>query len=100
MRLIDAERLDVFSANCPDGRDIQSFMDGVIAVLSEMDKLPVINFVFCKDCKYFKELPDGNEGVCWRKNKRDYYGIHGVVNGKWYCVDGKRREGQEDDETD
>lgn len=92
MRLIDAERLDVFAAKCPDGRDVYSFMDGVTAVLEEVDKLPVIDLVLCKYCKYFKELPDGNDGVCWRDNKRDYCGIHGVVSGEWFCADGKGRE--------
>lgn len=89
MRLIDAERLDVFSANCPNGRDIQSFMDGVIAVLNEMDKFPTINLVFCKDCKHGKPGDCGYGVDCdcddvWHKDD-------------WFCADGKRREENEAD---
>ena len=84
MRLIDAERLDVFAAKCPDGRDVYSFMDGVTAVLDEMDKLPVINLVFCKDCKH------GKPGDCG-------YGVDCDCDGvwhedDWFCADGKGRE--------
>lgn len=91
MRLIDAERLDVFAAKCPDGRDVYSFMDGVTAVLDEVDKLPVINLVQCKDCKDFHELHDGI-GVCRRDNGRDYHDVCGIINGDWFCADGERKD--------
>lgn len=63
----------------------------------EIRSVKFVPVVRCEDCKHFKELPDGNDGVCWRDNKRDYCGIYGVVNGKWYCADGKRREENEAD---
>ena len=57
-----------------------------------MDRCPIKGeFIQCRDCKHFKESDDGN-GVCWRDNERDYYGIYGVVTSDYYCADGERRE--------
>ena len=86
MRLIDAERLDVFAAKCPDGRDVYSFMDGVTAVLDEVDKLPVINLVRCEECNKSKEWPNGRWCSLFRAS----------VNTDSYCSFGaKRKEGRE-----
>lgn len=49
--------------------------------------------IHCKDCKFFEELHDG-VGYCERdKNSDDlYHVVLGVVDGDWFCADGKERE--------
>lgn len=89
MRLIDAERLDVFAAKCPEGRDVYSFMDGVTAVLDEMDKLPAINLVQCKDCRWGKEACGNIECNVDSNLPSEYHGY------EWFCPNGERKDDEQ-----
>lgn len=94
MRLIDAEELDVVSFTCPKGMDIDSFIEGMGAVLDRIYDAPTVEeTIRCEDCKHFREMRDG-VGVCERNKKttRDYHEVCGLLNGDWFCADGEERE--------
>ena len=92
MRLIDAEKLDVFSSTCPKGMDMNSFMAGVGAVLDMVyDASTVEETIRCEDCKHFTELHDNN-GTCDKRHwGNDFHAVKGIISGDWYCADGERK---------
>lgn len=92
MRLVDAERMDVFAAKCPDGRDVYSFMDGVTAVFDEMDKLPIINLVRCGECKFSIPTNSDEDGYeCEFHNQFYDDGKHMLWMSGDFCSNGIRK---------
>lgn len=71
-RLIDAEKLDVFSFTCPKGKDIDSFIAGMGAVLDRIYDAPTVEeTIRCEDCKWFDiSEPSGTVEPIFYKCKR------------------------------
>lgn len=85
-RLIDAEKLDVFSFTCPKGMDIDSFIAGMGAVLDRIYEAPTVDAVeviHCKDCEYYVET-NGRIGTCELT-------ISGAED-DWFCAWGVRKD--------
>ena len=91
MRLIDAEKLDVFSFTCPKGKDMDSFIAGMGAVLDRIYEAPTVEeTIRCEDCKWFDiSEPSGTvEPICYKCKRKQIF-----VESDDFC---KRGEGEKE----
>lgn len=89
-RLIDAEKLDVFSFTCPKGMDIDSFIAGMGAVLDMIYDAPTVQeTIRCEDCKWFdiSESSGTVEPIGYKCKRRRIF-----VDSDDFCKRGERRE--------
>ena len=55
MRIIDADRFDVFFAEAPDGVDPEGFMEGANYVLERIDEAPTVEAEHARHGKWIKD---------------------------------------------
>ncbi len=99
MRLIDADRLNVYKAwvevKTDDDTVIYSGKRKIVFAddITDAPTVDAVEVVRCKDCKYASLTYDGECKYCQRwKEKYDGESVSLYLDGDFYCAFGERRE--------
>lgn len=94
MRLIDADALikklaEIGSKLAFNDRSVFLAVSMLIANPSEIPTVDAMQIVRCKECKHYIHSPRDTIGNC---DRNAISGIRFIVDEKWFCADGMRRE--------